>query len=84
LAEAQDDNIANEMGYAKLSLARRPLHKVEVSQYCHPEPFGKLRTGSAKDLGFFLRSVTAFDKSRFFSSRRNTPLLQNDNVRGFC
>jgi hypothetical protein len=55
---------------AKKLLTRRALHKSAILQFCHPDPFGKLRTGSVKDHGFFIRSVEAFDKSRFFSSRR--------------
>jgi hypothetical protein len=58
-----------------LPLARKALHNLSISQTCHPE--------RKRRITFFLRSFKAFDKSRFFSSRRNTPLLQNDNVRGF-
>jgi hypothetical protein len=52
----------------------RPLHKAEVSHF--------VILSDSEGSHPFIRSLEAFDKSRFFSSRRNTPLLQNDNVRG--
>jgi hypothetical protein len=52
-AEAKNTSDSDKGSRAKLSLGRGALHKSAISQICHPEPFGKFRTGSAKDRGFF-------------------------------
>jgi hypothetical protein len=70
------------VGVSFAPLIRGTLRDPSVSQTCHPDPFGKLRTGSAKDYAFFFAS-SKWKKNMILQFAANTPLLQDDNVRGF-